>query len=240
MKASTTSAAGATHVGRVRQNNEDAYAVTDDLWVVADGLGGHAGGEVASRAAVDAAVAALSGAADADAHGAVRRAFGAAHAAILEIATRRPGLYDMGTTLVLAWRQADGTIRIGNVGDSRAYLLDCGELIQITTDDNHAEDLVRQGLLTRDQARVHPGQYWITKALGLGDPKAPFPSQNVLTPSGRLLLCTDGLNGELTDAQIAGTLGRGTPQEAADALVDQAVAAGGSDNVTVVVVDLEA
>lgn len=226
----TSAAAGATHVGLVRANNEDAFGINDDVWAVADGLGGHAGGEVASTVAIEELLQQLPGDFTA--------AFAAAHDAILEVAQHHPGLADMGTTLVAAQRDDDGHIRIANVGDSRAYLLAAGRLGRLTVDDNYAQELLDRGGITADQARVHQGRFWLSKALGLGDAVAPQPKiTTVPAPTGRLLLCTDGLNSELSDEQIALALGEGSPQESADALIEQALAAGGRDNVTVVVLD---
>lgn len=232
--AAAANAAGASDVGLVRSNNEDAYAIADDIWVVADGLGGHAGGEVASGLAVQGAVRALTED-GADLVAAVT----AAHDLIIETSREHPELAGMGTTLVLAQRDADGRVRIANVGDSRAYLLADDELVQLTVDDNHAQELVDRGELTPEQARVHPGQYWISKALGLGDRDAPSPTITELpTTRGRLLLCTDGLNSELTDTQIGELLAEGDSAQACEALVAAALLSGGGDNVTVVAVDL--
>ena len=219
-------------MGLVRDNNEDAYALAENVWAVADGLGGHAGGEIASSLAIDAAMRAMAESAD------LGGAFSAAHAAIARAAAADPALADMGTTLVLAHRDAQGRIRIGNVGDSRAYLLAGGALSRLTVDDNHAQELFDRGELSEAEARVHPGRFWLSKALGLGDRVAPQPKLSEVTASsGRLLLCTDGLNSELPDERTAEIVSEGLPQQAADALVEAALGAGGGDNVTVVVVD---
>jgi len=227
--------AAATDVGQVRENNEDSFLVTDTLWVVADGMGGHAGGEIASRLAVAAVAAQLQhGPVNADT---IALAFAAAHAAVRDAADGE--LAGMGTTLVLACRVADGEMLLGNVGDSRAYLLADGGLAQITTDDNQAEVLLARGEITAEQARVHPGQFLLTASLGGWIPTAPPPAvHTVPAHAGRLLLCSDGLNSELTDEEIAEALASGEPEQVAQLLVDSAVRAGGRDNVTVVVVDL--
>ena len=231
MVAKPSAAAGATHVGRVRSNNEDAYAVADDAWAVGDGLGGHAGGEVASSAAVEAVMQALAEGQE------FPEAFATAHAAILEVADHHQGLDDLGTTLVAARRDGDG-VRVCNIGDSRAYLLAGGELTRITVDDNYAQALLDRGEITADEARVHPGRFWLNKALGLGDRAAPRPAlYEVPAHSGRLLLCSDGLNSEVPDHEIARLLAEGPPQDVCDALVEAALEAGGRDNVTVVVLD---
>jgi len=227
--------AAATDVGQVRENNEDSFLITDTLWVVADGMGGHAGGEIASRLAV-AAVAAQLQDSSVNAN-TIALAFAAAHAAVRDAADGE--LAGMGTTLVLAYRDADGGALLGNVGDSRAYLLADGEMEQVTTDDNQAEVLLARGEITAEQARVHPGQFLLTASLGGWIPAAPPPAvHTVPAHAGRLLLCSDGLNSELTDEEIAEGLAAGEPEQAAQLLVDSAVRAGGHDNVTVIVVDL--
>ncbi|MCW2777673.1 MAG: hypothetical protein JWN17_1398, partial [Frankiales bacterium] len=213
-----------TDTGRVRDGNEDAYALSASTLVVADGMGGHAGGEVAARAAADAALAAEP-----------EQAVQAAHAAVLAVTTDE--LADMGTTLVHAVLVEDA-LQVRWAGDSRAYLLGPDGLQQLTRDHNQAEELLAAGHLSADQARVHPGQYRLTRALGLGRTAAPEQDEVQVPAVGRLLLCTDGLNGELDDDAVAGLLGEGDPETAARRLVEAAVEAGGRDNVTVVVVDL--
>ncbi len=230
----STPFAAVTHVGQVRTNNEDAWGCRHELWVVADGMGGHAGGEVASRLAVDTVLAGLDGATRHEAT--IIGAYGDAHRAVLDAADG--DLAGMGTTLVLAGRDGSDVL-VANVGDSRAYLLTGAGLSQLTTDDNEAELLSARGAITAEQARVHPGQYILTASLGGWNGPAPVPVvQRLAEPVGRLMLCSDGLNGELDDAQIAAGLLEGTPDQAAHRLVEAAVAAGGRDNVTVLVVDL--
>ncbi|WP_164860680.1 protein phosphatase 2C domain-containing protein [Rhodococcus sp. X156] len=231
----TSRYAAASDVGQVRENNEDAALTTDTVWIVADGMGGHAGGEVASRMAVEAAAEVLGDQpADVDL---VATAFATAHGRVRDAAHGE--LAGMGTTMVLACRDADGEVLVGNVGDSRAYLLADGALQQVTTDDNQAEVLLAHGDITAEEARVHPGQYLLTASLGGGQPTPPVPAVHHLpSHAGRLLLCSDGLNSELTDEQIAAGLATEDPAQAATELVQAAVQAGGRDNVTVVVIDL--
>jgi len=236
-----TGPAAATHVGLVRENNEDAYAFGDGFWVVADGLGGHVGGEVASRLAVDAGRDYLQWAGLGRTPGLseVLGAFRVASWAIDAGARKEPKLEGMGTTLVVAALNPYGTLIVGNVGDSRAYLLVDGVLHRITTDDNMAGELVANGVLTVEEARTHPGQFTLTKALGLGQRTAPKATVRALQHAkGRLLLCTDGLSGELSDSGIAARLAQGSPEAAAADLLAAALDRGGRDNVTVVVVDL--
>lgn len=235
MTTSGPRSAAMTSVGRVRDRNEDAYGSTDQAWVVADGLGGHAGGEVASQLAVQAALGMLAQPAD-DPVSALQAGYQAASDAITSYAAEHPALADMATTMVAAaWSATDG-LHVANVGDSRAYLLTGGQFHQVTRDDNVAEELFARGALTAEQARTHPGQYHLTRALGLGE-WAPTV-HHVPSPEGRLLLCSDGLNSEVPDDVIGRLLGGGTPEQACERLVEAALAAGGSDNITVVVVDL--
>ena len=236
----TAPASAATHIGKVRRRNEDAYAVADAYWIVADGLGGHPGGGVASRVAADAAaqvLASLTTEAVGEQGRTVADAVTVAHAAVREAASADRSLHGMGTTIVAAALIGDG-VQVASVGDSRCYLLDESGLRQLTRDDNLAEEYFAAGVITADEARSHPGQFVLTRAL-LANETSLFPPQQVsVRGPGRLLLCTDGLNAELDDVTIAALLGRGQPADACAALVEQALANGGSDNVTVIVVDL--
>ena len=215
----------------MRDGNEDAHVVSETAWVVADGLGGHHGGEVASRLAAQAAHDVLVGSGDA------AEAFRAASAAVTGGAHGDASLARMGTTLVVAVLDGDA-VTVGGVGDSRVYWLDGQGLQQVTVDDNEAERLASAGVITREQARTHPGQFVLTRCLLADDAEPPLPQTVSLTGHGRLLLCTDGLTSEVDDDGLASLLGSGSVDQAADALVAAALDAGGSDNVTVVVVDL--
>lgn len=228
-------AAARTHVGHVRDGNEDSHVVTGTVWVVADGMGGHPGGEVASELVARAAVDALVGADDPSAG--AEAAFTAAQQALRERAAAEPQLARMGTTLVTAVLGADGRVHVASAGDSRAYWLDRDGLRQVTHDDNEAELLVQAGVLTRSAARHHPGQHVLTNCLVAAYDHAEH-QEHVVEGTGRLLLCTDGLTSEVDDDEIARLLGDGDVDRAADALVQAALDGGGSDNVTVVVVDL--
>lgn len=204
-----------TEVGHVRTRNEDALLARPErgLLAVADGLGGHPAGDVASLTAVrrldEEPLTPASGAAD------LVAAARAAHRAVLA-AAEEPDRRGMGTTLVLAV-VGDGTARIVHVGDSRAYRLDpAGALSQLTTD--------------------HGMHGYLTQALGLDRDVEPDVTEVDCPPGTRLLLCTDGLTNMVDDSGIGELLGRGGAQEACDGLVDAALAAGGVDNVTVVVV----
>jgi protein phosphatase len=227
--------AGDSHVGLVRSGNEDAFLVAPPLFAVADGLGGHQAGEIASSIAIEKLLESAPRAADAKALG---RAVRLANTAVIEAAETGRGRVGMGTTLTAA--MVDGTrIALAHVGDSRAYLLHFGVLQQLTHDHSMVADLVRQGQLTAEESRNHPNRSVITRALG-SDPNMLADTFEAEAADGdRLLLATDGLTSMITDTEIERVLAsEPTPADAVDALIDRALAAGGHDNVTVVVVDI--
>lgn len=236
----TWRAAVRSHIGLVRAGNEDASAVAEQVWLVADGLGGHAGGEVASQAAVTTALRVLqAGLAGGESPQSVlAEAFAAAHQAVREGGKAGRGLRSMGTTLVGAIADGNGQVWVASLGDSRAYLLGDDGLTQLTRDDNYAADLVAAGAISEDEARVHPGQFMLTKAMIADDDLTYAPQIVPVLGSGRLLLCSDGLNAEVPDAAIEQLLGDGEVDAAADALIAAALESGGSDNITVICIDL--
>jgi len=223
----------ATDVGRVREGNEDAFLVDDamGLVAVADGMGGHRAGEVASATALEALRSAIT-------HGRpLRESMEDANEAVFTKSLTDEELRGMGTTLTAATLVSYGTVLIGHVGDSRAYLLHDGELRQVTVDHSLVEELVREGRLTADEAAVHPQRSIITRALGLDASVEVDVYPVELAPGDRLLLCSDGLTGMVQTETIAGILRREEdPARAAAALIDAANVAGGEDNITVVVV----
>ncbi|GAC1311849.1 MAG: hypothetical protein NVSMB12_00810 [Acidimicrobiales bacterium] len=231
----------ATDTGLVRRNNQDNLLVTESLFAVADGMGGHVGGEVASKIAVDALGSAFDGSAPRtgeDLAVAVR----AANQAVFERAQADPELRGMGTTMTAAALvTVDGEERlaIANVGDSRAYVFAHGDLTQLTEDHSVAEELVRQGQLDPTEVDTHPQRHILTRAMGI-QPQVEVDLWEVLPYTGdRVLLCSDGLVREVSDDQIAAVLRRlADPTEAAQELVAKARAGGGSDNITVVIVDV--
>jgi PPM family protein phosphatase len=231
---------GATHVGRVRSTNDDNYMARDDigLWAVADGMGGHRGGDVASAIASEAVGRSF---AEHTVDGLVE-AIEQANQAVYETAAGDPDLTGMGTTMVaLAVVDEDGdeVLAIANVGDSRVYRYSVGELEQLTDDHSLVADLVREGSLSPEEAAVHPQRNIVTRALGVSD-RVPVDILTVEPVAGdRFLLCSDGLFNEVPEPGIAAVLRRvDDPGEAADELVHLAVDGGGRDNVTVVVVDV--
>jgi len=229
----------ATDRGRRRQTNEDSYLATAPVCVVADGMGGHVGGAAASRAVVTAfaSLTDLTWVSPAD----LVRAVAAATSAISALAT--PGGPAPGSTLsgvALAHQDGQPCWLVFNVGDSRTYRLAEGELQQLTVDHSVVQQLLDAGEIDTATARQHGDRNVITRAIGGGQAGPPSLDQWLLlaAPGDRILLCSDGLHGEVTDQLIAATLlASPDPAEAARRLVDAALSAGGRDNVTVVVVD---
>jgi PPM family protein phosphatase len=228
-----------TDVGRLRSGNEDSHLRGRTVFAVADGLGGHQGGEVASAMAVE-PLAALDGHAFADAREAAEalaEAIREANLAILRRARSDPELWGMGTTVTAAAVAGDRVLQLAHVGDSRAYLLRAGApLRQLTTDHTVVQEAVARGLLTRQQAAVHPQRGVVTRAVGL-DPQVPvdLPEPLELEPGDQVLLCTDGLTEVVDDERIAAVLAsQADGDDACSALIAAANQGGGPDNVTVV------
>jgi serine/threonine protein phosphatase PrpC len=230
--------AAATDVGRVRQVNEDRYLLAEDVFAVADGVGGHQAGEVAAQTTVDTLATELT---ERTTDGVVA-AIQEANRAVWQLAQDRAERRGMGTTVtVLALVEEDGeeVLAIANVGDSRAYLFQRGELEQISEDHSLVEEMVREGQLTPAEAEVHPQRSIITRALGMESDLEVDVWTLIPYTGDRILLCSDGLTNEVSDDRIASTLRRlSDPQQAAADLVRQARAHGGKDNITVVVVDV--
>jgi protein phosphatase len=232
--------AAATDVGRMRKNNEDSYLSSQPVAAVADGMGGHSAGEVASAIAIE-ELAALRDrgpweketAATDDLKQAILRA----NRRIRETAARDRKLNGMGTTLVALLEDGD-MVHVANVGDSRGYLLRQGELSQVTVDHSLVQELVDDGRLSPEDAERHPQRSVITRALGI-DPEVEFDLFTYKLQVGdRLLLCSDGLSDVVEPAQIRKVLLKvPNAQRAARELVTVANAHGGPDNITVIVVD---
>ena len=236
---------GASHVGQVRQVNQDSLFVGTGLFVVADGMGGHAGGEIASRIAVETMESELEGGSDARPPRRVLDLVTAVQAANDRVWTQsedEPELAGMGTTVVaIGVVEEDREVRLAivNVGDSRAYRLSGGELDQISEDHSLVGELFREGRLTADEARAHPQKNIVTRAVGI-DRYVTVDEFQVLPRTGdRYLLCSDGLTDEVTEAEIASVLRTvEEPEAAAEDLVRRANEAGGRDNITLIVVDV--
>lgn len=223
-----------SHVGLRREHNEDTYYGDGELglWLVADGMGGHEFGEVASALARDTIVK------ETRAGRPLAQAIQAADEEIIKHSRRRAEALPMGTTIAAARVQND-RFEIAWVGDSRVYLWN-GELRQISQDHSYVQELIDQGAITAEQARTHPHRNVVTQALGVTDPQ----SLKIETITGelkvgmQLLLCSDGLTEEVDDGTIARVLSKTdlSAQECVDQLIVAALDGGGSDNVTVVVV----
>lgn len=230
----------ATDVGRVRTVNQDIALERPNLCAVADGMGGHAGGEVAARMAVETLETAFGRSPTRDG---LREAVAEANAAVWRESQIRPDLHGMGTTLtVLAVVDAEvggGTLVLANVGDSRAYLYSRGALTQITVDHSLAEERMRLGEMTEAEAAVHPQRHILTRALGVATVVEVDVWELGLPKAARVLLCSDGLSNEVGSDEMASILEQeADPADAARRLVRAANEHGGADNVTVVVVDV--
>lgn len=238
--------AGATHVGLVRAVNEDAWVGAPPVFVVADGMGGHSGGDVASRIVAE-EFSTWSGRTFSPAGGrqAVVAALVRAQARLRAYTELHedPKVRYAGTTVVLALLvqgQRGPQWLVGNVGDSRAYAVaPGGEVRQVTTDHSVVGELVASGRLTPAEAAVHPERHVITRALSSGDLAEPDFFDVALDEAPRLLLCSDGVSGLVPEADLVRLLTAPlSPRMTVDALVEAALSTGGTDNATAVVVDV--
>ena len=246
---------GVTDMGRVRTNNEDCYKIVEplDLFVLSDGMGGEAHGEIASAMAVETVVnhcldiesnpaARVIGRVDPNWSDRTRRLSTAVHLAnknIFKSAEEDPDRHGMGATLTAAW--IDGAkLSIAHVGDSRAYLLRSGSLLQLTRDHSLVAEQVRRGILTAAEADESEMQSVLLRALGAQAEIEVDAEEHTLFPRDVLLLCSDGLTRMVTEPEIAGMLQAETdPTRASEKLVALANESGGPDNISVVAVRLE-
>jgi len=223
-----------THPGLVRDHNEDNYLIDEDLglWVVADGMGGHACGEVASQIAVDLIHDKIMTGSN------LQDAVAASHDIVLMAADQRMGMPGMGSTVVAALLHQDH-YEIAWVGDSRAYLWDQGKLRQLTRDHSYVQQMLDAGAISQSEAIVHPHRNVITQAIGANDleqvevgiARVPMYKDQLL------LLCSDGLTDEVRDDAIASVLGSTyDTQEKTAQLLQLALAEGGSDNITILLI----
>ena len=222
-------------VGLVRTHNEDSFLVRSPLFCVCDGMGGHAAGEVASTIAVRTISENSPAVADEALLGA---AVELANHAVIDAAERGEGKPGMGCTATAVLIE-NTKIAIAHVGDSRAYILHKGNLVRITHDHSFVEELVDAGEITADEARIHPSRSIITRALG-SDPDMYADHFSLDVEQGdRIILCSDGLSSMISDSAIEATaVSSATPKQATDNLVAAALAEGGHDNVTVMVIDI--
>ncbi|HEX8911324.1 MAG TPA: Stp1/IreP family PP2C-type Ser/Thr phosphatase [Humisphaera sp.] len=257
--------AGLTDTGRVRPGNEDAWAVdaSQGLYIVADGMGGHAAGEIAARLVVESLPKMVrkrvpgggnagDGSVDGDSPAAaghpptsaalarrLRSAVSRLSRDVYETAMTEPGLRGMGATVVAAMVRGSEAVVV-HMGDSRAYLLRGGKLKLLTKDHSVVQALIDAGQITPEEAETHPARNRITASVGMpGDP-TPDSKRVDLQPGDKLLLCTDGLAGMIPDEEIRGLLDRReSPAAACQTLIDAANAAGGHDNITAVVIEFQ-
>lgn len=231
--------AGVTDIGRKRARNEDSFLMRPDVgvWAVADGMGGHGGGDVASAMAID-ALARVAVEGDAAARLAALETAAAASNHEMRAYARSNGRDIVGTTLV-ALLVCGGHFACLWCGDSRAYILRDGALRQLTRDHSETQALVDRGVLDAEEAKVWPRRSVLTRALGAGeDSTLDFVSER-LGAGDMLLLCSDGLTAHCADADIAAALAGADPQAACDALIALTLGRGASDNVTVIALRCE-
>ena len=237
-----TTGAAVSHVGRVRTQNQDSGYAGSSLFVVADGMGGHAGGDIASAIAVRriAETDRLDFATPQEAEFALQSAMIAANQEISAAVEERPELTGMGTT-VSALVRVDDVIATAHIGDSRIYLLRDGELSQITNDHTFVQRLVETGRITPEEAAVHPRRSVLMRVLGDID-QSPEIDTSILgtVPGDRWMLCSDGLTSYVPQERIlAAMANERTPADAANALVNEALEHGAPDNVTAIVLDID-
>lgn len=225
-----------THKGKVRTNNQDSLLIAQRLYGVADGMGGHKGGETASRMAVEVLKSALENKAPEEKT--LRMAVDAANRRIFSTASESESLNGMGTTLTFLW-EGEEQLLIGHVGDSRAYRLREGELEQITPDHSMVAELVRKNVITPEMAKTHPYRNIITRAVGID----PVVETDVFTadkkPGDLWLICSDGLYNMVEDERISSILTEMDEKTAADRLMELALENGGTDNISFVICQIE-
>ncbi|HEV8268311.1 MAG TPA: Stp1/IreP family PP2C-type Ser/Thr phosphatase, partial [Thermoanaerobaculia bacterium] len=250
----TISAFGLTDVGRKRRHNEDAYLLDSDrgLFVVADGMGGHAAGEVASRITVESIQEFIAGTEEEHENtwpfgfnnryslegNRLTTAVERANEKVMRAVQNRPELKGMGTTVVAALFDASRATLV-HVGDSRAYLYRNGELKRLTDDHSWVQEQVNAGILSEDEAKTHPLKNVVTRALG-GAPHVAVDLIEVpVQPGDRFILCSDGLTGMVSDEEITDRLSSGEPLEKIiRGLIEHANERGGIDNITAIVVEV--
>jgi serine/threonine protein phosphatase PrpC len=238
--ATVSQSAAASHVGKIRSNNQDSGYAGHTLFVVADGMGGHAGGDVASaittKRVMEADKPYLSAQ---DAEFALQAALIAANSQLAETVFEHAELTGMGTT-VSALVVLEDQVAIAHIGDSRIYLFRDGELAQITTDHTFVQRLVDSGRITEQEAMVHPRRSVLMRVLGDVESSPEIDTSILATrPGDRWLICSDGLSGVVSHSAIAASMAAGkTAQDVAERLVKESLDAGAPDNVTVVVVDI--
>jgi serine/threonine protein phosphatase PrpC len=241
----------ATHPGQVRSENQDSYACYTPengarhtkgiLLALADGMGGHSGGAVASQLAIDVLLDNYYQGADRDILEALGHAFQAANEKVIEAAGENDAYENMGSTLTAVVIHHE-MMYYAHVGDSRGYLIDDGQITQFTEDHSFVADLVKAGAISKDEARVHPEKNLITRAVGIREDLAPDLDRwrDPLKKGQYILICCDGLHGVVEEDQIVNTVTTvKDPNRICETLVGMANANGGPDNVTVIVARID-
>ena len=250
LEETTISCGASTHVGKVRKNNQDAFGFNDYLFVVADGMGGHLGGEVASGLAVKTLINAFESPGKLKRkkikrnHSGLLNAVEHANHQIIQNAAEDSSLKGMGTTLcavMLGVQENESpAFVIANIGDSRVYQFSNGNLKQTTQDHSLVADLVRAGELTEQEAARHPQRNVLTRALGIDAASKTDIYELAINDGDKYLLCSDGLFNELSEIRITEILNEiSDPQISSEMLVNEAVEAGGHDNVTAMVLNVQ-
>jgi serine/threonine protein phosphatase PrpC len=233
----TLRTSGRADVGRLRENNEDVIVTSDRLALVADGMGGHPGGEIAAEVVAGVVPAAFTGQSVDELEAAVR----AANWAIRDRAFAQPGLEGMGTTICAAGLLTTGHVALVNVGDSRAYLWHEGALSQLTRDHSLTAELIERGELREEDAAQHPYYGILTRALGVASDVEIDRTTLAVEEGDRIVICSDGLFNELSGVEIESAIAEGGDVAAiVDNLIDRAITHGGRDNVSVVVAEVAA
>ncbi|MFB9074729.1 PP2C family protein-serine/threonine phosphatase [Citricoccus parietis] len=227
-----------SHRGLRRQLNEDSLVVTGNLFAVADGMGGHEAGEVASRICVETLAAGVKEVRNDLTADELQQLMVTADQAIRRVGGSRAGTTLAGVAIV---RELQGLYwMVFNVGDSRTYRLSEGEFEQVSVDHSEVQEMVDEGYLTDEEARHHPRRHVITRALGTGEASVSDFWMLSVHDGDRLMVCSDGLTSEVPDEEIRRELAENhSPQDAVDALIRRALDGGGRDNITVIVVDVE-
>lgn len=234
-------ASGNTHKGMVRHHNEDAYGIYPDLslYIVADGLGGHAGGEVASRIAVEAIKECIASIDNVSfkIRDSVITAINEANLKILSQAGKEKNLRGMGTTVAIVMK-GDNTTIVAHVGDSRVYLVRGGVITRITKDHTIVEEYIRLGLLTTQDALYHPSKHMLSRAVGTSDDVDVDITELQFQAGDTLILCTDGLTNMVSDKEISDVILELSPfpEKITDKLIALATKNGGIDNITVITI----
>ena len=232
--------AARTHIGKVRSSNQDAILVCPGkygVYGVADGMGGHKAGDVASKIAVAVVERVLKN--EQPSVNLLRAAIEEANQIIYEEQLANPDYSGMGTTMTVIWEDEDRVL-LGHVGDSRAYRVRNSAISQVSLDHSMVAEMVRRGLITEDEARVHPYRNIITRALGTAPTINVDVKELEKAPGDLYLLCSDGLSEYVQSVQMNEILRKYSLENAADVLLDMALEGGGRDNISVILAEVEA